>query len=136
MDYQLLPIDWIKLDKDNPRIKQYIEMYGDNGIVEYEGEYYNNKRFGYGKLYNKKNEIVYEGEWYNDRPITDTLKIMNTLKEEDVHFGLKEIILGNGCLSDNTVICLVDMNCLNKLVVGKKSLIDVTSLTLKSIIIN
>lgn len=34
MDYQLLPIDWIKLDKDNPRIKQYIEMYGDNVTSE------------------------------------------------------------------------------------------------------
>ena len=34
------------------------EMYGDVGIVEYEGGYYNGMRFSYGRLYNKKNELI------------------------------------------------------------------------------
>ena len=112
-----------------------IEYYGDIGTVQYVGSYYYNTRCGYGELYNKLNEIVYEGEWYNDRPITDTLKIMNTLKEEDVHFGLKEIIICDGCVSDYTIINLNYLNRLNKLIIGKKSLLTVTSLILKSIIV-
>ena len=112
-----------------------IEYYGDIGTVQYVGSYYYNTRCGYGKLYNKLNEIVYEGEWYNDRPITDTLKIMNTLKEEDIHFGLKEIIICDGCISDYTIINLNYLNRLNKLIIGKKSLLTVTSLILKSVIV-
>ena len=34
MYYELLPIEKIELDKDNPRIKQWIEMYGDNVTSE------------------------------------------------------------------------------------------------------
>lgn len=34
MHYELLPIENIDLDKDNPRIKQWIEMYGDNVTSE------------------------------------------------------------------------------------------------------
>ena len=34
------------------------EFFGDVGIVEYEGCYYKNMRFGKGKLYNKKNELI------------------------------------------------------------------------------
>ena len=32
------------------------EFYEDAGIIEYEGEYYKNRRYGYGRLYDKKNE--------------------------------------------------------------------------------
>ena len=112
-----------------------IEYYGDIGTVQYVGSYYCNTRCGYGKLYNNLNEIVYEGEWYNDRPIIDTLKIMNTLKEEDIHFGLKEIIICDGCVSNYTIINLNYLNRLNKLIIGKKSLLTVTSLILKSVIV-
>jgi hypothetical protein len=33
MEYKLLPVDQVQLDKDNPRIKHYIEMYGDENLT-------------------------------------------------------------------------------------------------------
>ena len=37
-----------------------------NNAVKYIGEYYNNKREGFGKLY-IDNQLVYEGQWKNDK---------------------------------------------------------------------
>ena len=79
------------------------EFFGDAGIIEYEGEYYKNMRFGYGKLYDKKSNLLYEGEWLNNQPIElTTVTLSKEMKENDISFGVKELIIkdeykGNGC---------------------------------------
>ena len=79
------------------------EFFGDAGIIEYEGEYYKNMRFGYGRSYDKKSNILYEGDWLNNHPIELTkLTICKEMKENDISFGVKELIIedeykGRGC---------------------------------------
>ena len=99
------------------------DMYGDIGIVEYEGEYYNGMRFGYGRLYNKKNELIYKGEWKNNNPLNERrLEIHGKLKEEQIHFGLEEIVIGENCLKNVSCFKLIDFNNLKKLVIHKNRL--------------
>ena len=70
------------------------EFFGDAGMIEYEGEYYKNMRFGYGKLYDKKSNLLYEGEWLNNQPIELTnVTISKEMKENDISFGVKELII-------------------------------------------
>ena len=79
-----------------------IDFYGESGIIEYEGEYYKDMRYGYGRIINKLDQLVYEGEWLNNQPIELTkLTICKEMKENDISFGVKELIIedeyeGNG----------------------------------------
>ena len=99
------------------------DMVGDIGIVEYKGGYYNNTRFGYGSLYDKKNELIYEGEWYNNNPMNERrLEIHEELKEEDIHFGLEEIVIGENCLKNVSLFNLISFNNLKKLVIHRNRL--------------
>ena len=99
------------------------EMYGDVGLVEYEGGYYKGMRYGNGKLYDKKNELIYEGEWYMNNPLeTSSVKIDRELKEEDIHFGLEEIVIGENCLKNVSCFKLIGFNNLKKLVIYKNRL--------------
>ena len=94
------------------------ELYGDVGIVEYEGEYYNGMRYGNGKLYDKKNELIYEGEWYMNNPLeTSSVKIDKELKEEDIHFGLEELEIGDDCLDNIECFKLIGYDHLKKLII-------------------
>ena len=59
------------------------EFFGDVGIVEYEGGFYNGKRCGYGKLYTKENELKCEGEWYmNSEHPQSNVVLFNEINEE------------------------------------------------------
>ena len=99
------------------------DIYGDIGIIEYEGGYYNGMRYGYGRLYNKKNELIYEGEWKNNNPLNERrLEIHEELKEEDIHFGLEEIVIGENCLKNVSCFKLIGFNNLKKLVIYKNRL--------------
>ena len=99
------------------------DMYGDIGNVEYKGGYYNNNRFGYGRLYDKKNELIYEGEWKMNNPLNERrLEIHEELKEEDIHFGLEEIVIGKNCLNNVSCFKLLDYNNLKKLIIHKNCL--------------
>ena len=97
-----------------------VEMYGDIGIVEYEGGFYKGKRYGNGKLYDKKNELIYEGEWYMNNPLeTSSVKIDKELKEEDIHFGLEELEIGDDCLDNIECFKLIGYDHLKKLILHK-----------------
>ena len=96
-----------------------VELYGDVCLVEYEGGFYKGMRYGYGKLYDKKNALVYEGEWYNNNPLQlNRIHIERELKEEDIHFGLEEIVIGNDCNCNLSSIRLLDLYYLTKLTIG------------------
>ena len=96
------------------------ELYGDVGIVEYEGDFYKGNRYGNGKLYDKKNELIYEGEWYMNNPLeTRSVKIDRELKEEDIHFGLEELEIGDDCLDNIECFKLIGYDHLKKLILHK-----------------
>ena len=96
------------------------ELYGDVGIVEYEGDFYKGMRYGNGKLYDKKNELIYEGEWYMNNPLeTSSVKIDRELKEEDIHFGLEELEIGDDCLDNIECFKLIGYDHLKKLILHK-----------------
>ena len=96
------------------------ELYGDVGLVEYEGGFYKGNRYGNGKLYNKKNELIYEGEWYMNNPLeTSSVKIDRELKEEDIHFGLEELEIGDDCLDNIECFKLIGYDHLKKLILHK-----------------
>ena len=97
-----------------------VELYGDVSLVEYEGGYYNGMRYGNGKLYDKKNELIYEGEWYMNNPLeTSSVKIDRELKEEDIHFGLEELEIGDDCLDNIECFKLIGYYHLKKLILHK-----------------
>ena len=108
------------------------EMYGDVGLVEYEGGFYNGMRYGDGKLCNKKNELIYEGEWYMNNPVElSSIKIEKELKEEDIHFGIEELVIGENCGNDLIYFHLIGFGHLKKLRV-KNSLKNLESLVISN----
>ena len=110
-----------------------IEMYGDIGIVEYEGGFYKGKRYGNGKLYDKKNELIYEGEWANNNPFElYSLRIENELKEEDIHYDLEELEIGENCCNDLKCFKLIGFDHLKKLIFHKNSLKNLNSLVISN----
>ena len=110
-----------------------IEVYGDVSLVEYEGGYYNGMRYGNGKLYDKKNELIYEGEWYMNNPLeTSSVKIDRELKEEDIHFGLEELEIGDDCLDNIECFKLIGYDHLKKLILHKNSLKNLDSLVISN----
>ena len=86
-------------------------FFGDVGITEYEGGFYSNVRYGYGRLYDKKNNLIYDGEWYNGNRIEIThIEIEEELKEDKIHFGIKELTISRDCriVVDKLVLCHFD----------------------------
>ena len=110
-----------------------IEIYGDIGLVEYEGGYYKGMRYGNGKLYDKKNELIYEGEWYmNNSSETRSVKIERELKEEDIHSGLEELEIGENCCNELKCFKLIGFDHLKKLIFHKNSLKNLNSLVISN----
>ena len=110
-----------------------VEMYGDIGIVEYEGGFYKGKRYGNGKLYDKKNVLIYEGEWANNNPFElYSLRIENELKEEDIHYDLEELEIGENCCNELKCFKLIGFAHLKKLIFHKNSLKNLNSLVISN----
>ena len=110
-----------------------IEMYGDIGIVEYEGRFYKGKRYGNGKLYDKKNVLIYEGEWANNNPFElYSLRIENKLKEEDIHYDLEELEIGENCCNELKYFKLIGFDRLKRLIIHKNSLKNLNSLVISN----
>ena len=110
-----------------------VELYGDVGIVEYEGGFYKGMRYGDGKLCNKKNELIYEGEWYMNNPVeVCSLRVNGELKEEHIHFGIEELVIGEDCGNDLKYFQLIGFGHLKKLIVKKNSLKNLNSLVISN----
>ena len=97
------------------------EFYGNVGILEYEGEYYKNMRCGYGKLYDKKNQLVYEGENCNQPTVT----LCKEMKENDISFGVKELIIEDGYEGKGCNFILHSYPHLKSLHIGRNCFKDV-----------
>ena len=97
------------------------EFYGDVGIIEYDGGFYNGTRYGCGRLNNKKNELIYEGEWYMNNPIElSKVEINEELKQLDIHFGIEELRINNSCTSELKHFLLIGFGKLKRLYLGRE----------------
>ena len=67
--------------------------YSDAGVVEYEGEWCEGKRWGRGAQYDRTGNIVYEGEWMNDEHLSKRV----VLNEENqlLHNHIEELIVSS-----------------------------------------
>ena len=105
------------------------DYFGDVEGVNYEGDYYKNMRYSYGKLYNKKKELMYEGEWTENQSLSElsSLHVDSKLDENDIHFGLEEIVIGENGLQGIEFFRLIGFNHLKKLKIENNCLVFMRS---------
>ena len=107
------------------------EFYGDCDVVEYIGGFFQNCRHGYGKLYSKKNELVYEGEWCNNIPLNEKSIVINiSFFQNDIHFGLEEITIGDNCISNIEYFKLIEYSSLKRLFIGNNCFQEVDEIVI------
>lgn len=95
------------------------ELYGDTGKIQYSGNYYKNKRHGYGILYDRHDLIVYEGEWSNGHPIqNERIEIGNEENNEIIHFGIEELVICKGYKGNMTRLVINEYCHLKRFEIG------------------
>ena len=92
--------------------------YSDIGVIEYEGEWCEGKRWGRGIQYDRTGKTVFEGEWVNDKQ-SSTRVVLNE-ENQHLHNHIEELIVqGKNCNGREwTVLDLSFMPNLKKLEVG------------------
>ena len=122
-----------------------MRYYSDVGVMEYEGEWCNGKRWGRGVQYDRKGDTVFDGEWLNDDRITEsmraaemnthlstiieTLTVGNNYGQErewtvfdlSLLFNLVEVTVGDECFWYVTEVKLVGLDRLKKVSIGRNS---------------
>ena len=97
-------------------------FYGDMEIIEYIGNFYQNERHGYGILYDKKGKVIYDGEWCRNNPIEFySIRIERELKENDICYGIEELIICDKCVCDIKELKLNGFNHLKRIEIGNES---------------
>ena len=66
--------------------------YSDVGVIEYEGEWFEGKRWGRGVLYDRTGRTVFDGEWVNDEQLSKRV-VLN--KNQLLHSCIEELIVSN-----------------------------------------
>ena len=127
-------------------------------IIEYIGNFYENERHGYGILYDKKGKVIYDGDWCRNKPIElYSIRIERELKENDIRYGIEELMvcdnskcgikelklngfnhlkrieIGNDSFKDVKIVAIMNCNDLKKIITKKESFRETTNLTLSSI---
>ena len=119
--------------------------YSDIGVIEYEGEWCDGKRWGHGVQYDRTGGVVYDGEWLNGDRLTTTVTITpemgvfhNHIEELFVSDGscngeemrlldlslmssLKSVRVGSECFSYVEEVKLIGLNELESVVIGMNS---------------
>ena len=67
--------------------------YSDLGVIEYEGEWCEGKRWGRGIQYDRKGNTVFEGEWMNDEQLIKQV-VLND-ENPSLHNRIEELIVSN-----------------------------------------
>lgn len=110
-----------------------IDYYPDLGIVEYCGCYWNNQRHGFGMLYDHRGNLEYEGDFMFDSNVYETSIELDTMDSNDrtVHSLIHELVIGKECGNDfMDDLDLSEFDCLERVVVKKKSFQNLKSLTI------
>ncbi|KAK8816819.1 hypothetical protein WA577_007883, partial [Blastocystis sp. JDR] len=66
--------------------------YSDIGVIEYEGEWCEGKRWGRGAQYDRTGNKVYEGEWMNDDNRMEKQVVLNE-ESQLLHNHIEELIV-------------------------------------------
>ena len=101
-----VPFGWgVLYNKDNIRVYEGfcignknecygVSYYSDIGVIEYEGEWCDGKRWGRGVQYDRTGVVVYDGEWLNGDRLTTTVTI--TPEMGVFHNHIEELIVSDG----------------------------------------
>ena len=97
-----------------------IRYYADVGVMEYEGEWCEGKRWGRGVQYDRKGSTVYNGEWFNDEQVTKRAVLSE--ENQPLHNHIEELIVSNGCCNkeEQSVFDLSPLPYLKTLHVGNR----------------
>ena len=120
--------------------------YPDVGVVEYEGEWYEGKRWGRGVWYDRKGEVKQYGEWMNDDNEIEKQVVLNGWNHL-LHCFIEELIVnkkscngrewsaldlsfmphlrllqvGDECFENVKEVKLIGLSELERVVIGEKS---------------
>ena len=72
--------------------------YSDLGVIEYEGEWCEGKRWGRGVQFDRKGGLQYEGEWTNDAHVERKMEIK--ANNAVLHSSLEELIVSDKCCNN------------------------------------
>ena len=120
------------------------QYYSDIKKVEYEGEWFEGKRWGRGIQYDRSSKTVYDGEWMDDEQLSKRVVLNeenqflhNHIEELIVEnnscngrewnafdfsllIKLKELRVGDDCFACMEEVMLIGLNALQRVVIGKK----------------
>ena len=119
--------------------------YSDVGVMEYEGEWCEGKRWGRGIQYDRSGKTVFDGEWINDEHLNKRVVLneenqllhnhveelivennsCNGLEWKGVDFSilveLRELRVGNECFENVEEVKLIGLDKLERVVIGESS---------------
>ena len=117
----------------------YGTSYHDNGLIEYEGYWCDDNRFGSGKVYDRSDKLVREYEWVNgiesdayegdgSEPLNIGMKHLKltdncVLVDWDVSWllNLESIEIGNDCFRSVKTLQIEGLNRLKTIKIGNNS---------------
>ena len=75
------------------------QYYSDIGVIEYEGEWFEGKRWGRGTHYDRTGVVIYEGGWLNNTHEDERIIRINKDNYRSVlyHTMVEELIVGDDC---------------------------------------
>ena len=73
--------------------------YPEVGVIEYEGEWFEGKRWGRGVQYDRNGDVIIDGEWVSDDYKIEKHVIM-TSGVFSLHNHIEELIVGNHCCNE------------------------------------
>ena len=99
-----------------------ILYYSDIGVIEYEGEWFEGKRWGRGVRYNRTGNTIFDGEWMNDSNEFEREVITVNGENLLLHSRIEELIVSNSSCNGKgwSVLDLSFMLKLRLLEVGDK----------------
>ena len=90
-------------------------------------------RFGYGMLYSRNKTILQEGEWVSNNPVISTRIVFDEVfVENQIHFGLEEIIINNDCKVNVSSLHLTCYPHLKVLEIGNNCLENVNQFEIEN----
>ena len=151
------PYGWgVLYDSENRRVYEGFRVgdvkvcygrshYPEVGVIEYEGEWFEGKRWGRGVQYDRNGSTVFDGEWMNDEHLNKRVvfneenQLLHNFIEELIvsnnscngskwialdlgfMFHLRVLEVGNDCFANVEEVKLIGLNELERVVIGKNS---------------
>ena len=72
-----------------------MRYYSDVGVVEYEGEWCEGKRWGRGIQYDRNGKTVFDGEWFDDEQVSK--RVVLSEENQFLHNHIEELVVSNDC---------------------------------------